>query len=78
MFQLILTAAMADKGWSPVQLAARIEDSGTRINPATIERWMDGSTEPRASLLRAAAEALGMSIDDLYPGNGAVQRKGSM
>ncbi len=49
-----------DRGWSPVQLAARLD-----VSLATIYNWETGKYEPRASQLRRIAKEFGVSMDDI-------------
>ena len=49
-----------ERGWSPVQLAARLD-----VSLATIYNWETGKYEPRASQLRRVAKEFGVSMDDI-------------
>ncbi len=49
-----------ERGLSPVELAA---DLGVSL--ATIYNWETGKSEPRASMLREIAGALGVRMDDI-------------
>ena len=39
------------------------------VNQSAVAQWENGLTVPRASILPRIADALGVSIQDLYTGN---------
>lgn len=49
-----LQAALADRGWKPVQLAAAMSEAGFDVPQITIERWVEGANEPRYTTGRLA------------------------
>ena len=50
-------------GWTQLALATRLG-----VTPATVYNWERGKYEPRASQLRALAQAFGVSMDDIDSG----------
>ena len=55
------------KGWKPIRLASELSDRGVDVYPQTIDRWLDGTSEPRLIHARAIADAFGIDLDTLYP-----------
>jgi len=47
-------------GWTQLELAVKIG-----VTPTTISAWERGAYEPRASQLRALAEAFGVRMDEI-------------
>lgn len=47
-------------GWTQLELAVKIG-----VTPTTISAWERGMYEPRASQLRALAEAFGVRMDEI-------------
>lgn len=64
-----LERAMADAGLTKHQLARKID-----ANPKTIERWINQGRTPWLIRQRAAAEVLGVTPTDLWPGPERRQR----
>lgn len=57
-----LRNALAHRGWSSADLAQRIE-----LDEKTVERWITKDRRPHRRNQRLAAEALELSIDQLWP-----------
>lgn len=64
-FSTNLKAAMAGKRWTPAHLAAAMSDGGFDCHVITIQRYMEGEREPKASTLYAIARALDTTVDAL-------------
>lgn len=61
-----LSREMDRKGWKPVHLAAALADQGLDCHVLTIQRYVSGEREPKASMVRAIAEALGVDVATLF------------
>ncbi|GIH26000.1 hypothetical protein Aph01nite_43100 [Acrocarpospora phusangensis] len=61
------------QGLTIANLADRCEQAGQRIHHTTIYRWENGTFWPTAPRLKALAEALGVSIDDLLIPSGETR-----
>lgn len=61
-----LSREMERKAWKPVHLAAALSDQGLDCHPLTIQRYMSGEREPKASMVRAIAAALGVDVAELF------------
>lgn len=66
-FPETLNTLLTERDMRPIHLAAAMADKGQEVYPQTVDRWLDGSREPRAHHLRCIADVLGVSLDDLYP-----------
>lgn len=45
----MLTERMGARQWAPVNLVVALLEKGIEVSPRTVERWMDGETEPKVS-----------------------------
>ena len=71
-FQSKLQEQMEQKGWTPLRLAFELETLGSPITLLTIEKYLLGASDPQAKNLRAIADVLGCSMDELYPSDHLV------
>lgn len=72
-FPKTLETLLQERNMQTVHLAAAMADRGSTVYLQTIDRWLDGSSEPRAQHLRCIADVLGVTLDDLYPSGNAPQ-----
>lgn len=61
----VLKQAMAQKGFTPVKLAAALEDDGCPTSPLTINRWLKGANQPRLAHAEALCRVLGIPAEEL-------------
>lgn len=53
-------------GLTQADVAYRLREHGHKANERSIRRWESGQHAPHANVVPALAEALGVSIDELY------------
>jgi transcriptional regulator with XRE-family HTH domain len=63
-----LTKEMERKRWKPAHLSAALSDIGVDCHTVTIQRYMEGGREPRASMVAAIASALDVDTSALLQG----------
>ena len=66
-FTTRLNEALSDKNWRSVQLCAALADRGTNVHISTVEKWLNGTNEPRIATARLIADVLGIPMDELVP-----------
>ena len=60
---------MAQRGWNEYHLCAELAHRGNRICHATARNWLSGRTAPNLILARRVADAFGVALDELLPGD---------
>ena len=58
--------ARLSAGMTQADVAYRLRERGHKANERSIRRWESGQHAPHANVVPALAEALGVTIDDLY------------
>lgn len=66
MFSTNLMRLMDERGWTAPHLMAALADQGIEISQQSVDRWIDGSRNPRAEYIPAIAHALGVTPNDLF------------
>ena len=60
-FGAVLRAAREAKGWTQEQFAERLD-----VSPVTVNRYEKGKREPSFDMVRNLAEALGLTVSELF------------
>ncbi len=61
-----LDGLLLDRRWSQADLARH-----ARVSKDTVSKWVKGAVTPNPVILQKVADALRMSVEDLYPGFGS-------
>lgn len=61
-----LRKARNNRAFTQDDLAHELRKRGLKTNAGQIRRWETGSHMPRASVIPVLADALGVTLDDLY------------
>lgn len=63
---IVVNQARLRAGMTQADVAYKLRERGHKANERSIRRWESGQHAPHANVVPALAEALGITIDDLY------------
>lgn len=66
-----INQARLHAGMTQADVAYRLREQGHKANERSIRRWESGQHAPHANVVPALADALGITIDELYTTDGS-------